>query len=132
MEPLSQPEAPLHPARRPVLYPDRYAWYVLASSIDIMMTVTVLVHLGFGEVNTFARWSIDRFGTWGLIGLKFASVIVVVFICEFVGRRHPRLGGRIATLAIALSLFPVLAAIVQILFLLMGGSFEGWEKSPHG
>src|SRR2546426_5662337 len=83
MDAISDATLPsLPPHRRPVLYPDRYAWYVLASSLDVMVTVTLLVHLGGREVNSFAQWSIERFGTWGLIGLKFLSVILVVAICE--------------------------------------------------
>lgn len=101
--------------RRAVMYPDRYAWYVLASTLDIMTTVLVLTHLGFREANSFAQKSIDYFGTWGLIGLKFVSVIVVVAICEFVGRQRASLGRTVATLAIVASLFPVLFAIAQIL-----------------
>ncbi|MBC7773374.1 MAG: hypothetical protein H7210_12835 [Pyrinomonadaceae bacterium] len=101
---------------RAVRYPDRYAWYVLASTLDIMTTVLVLTHLGFREANSFAQKSIDYFGTWGLIGLKFVSVIIVVAICEFVGRRREDLGRRVATLAIIASLFPVLFAIAQIVY----------------
>ena len=57
-----------------VLYPDRYVWYVFVSAMDIMVTVMVLIHLRMQEANTFAQWSIDHFGTWGLIGLKFLSI----------------------------------------------------------
>lgn len=102
--------------RRAVLYPDRYAWYVFASALDIIVTVTVLTHLGFREANSFAQKSIDYFGTWGLIGLKFLSVIVVLCICEYVGRRREHAGRTLATLAIALSLFPVAFALLQVVF----------------
>src|SRR5688572_17904597 len=89
-----------HPLRRQVLYPNRYAWYVLVSALDIMFTVALLVHLGAREVNMLAQASIELFGTWGLIGLKFLSVVLVVAICEWVGRQRPRLGGKVATTAI--------------------------------
>jgi uncharacterized membrane protein len=107
---------------RHVLYPDRYAWYVLASALDVMATVTVLIHLGAREVNTLAQKSIDLFGTWGLIGLKFASVILVVVICEYVGRRRERAGRMLATAAIIMSLAPVGAAIAQIIGLWITGN----------
>jgi uncharacterized membrane protein len=106
-------------ARRHVLYPDRYAWYVLASALDIIVTVAVLKHLGAREINTFAQRSIELFGTWGLIGLKFVSVILVVVICEYIGRSNERLGRRVATFAIVLSLFPVMAALGQVLYLML-------------
>jgi uncharacterized membrane protein len=118
-------------ARRHVLYPDRYAWYVLVSALDIIVTVTVLVHLGAREVNTFAQWSIERFGTWGLIGLKFASVIVVVLICEHIGRKHERAGRWLATAAIVLSLMPVAAALGQVAYLLLTGRLEVQEWPRH-
>lgn len=97
-----------------VLYPDRYAWYILASTMDIVVTVTVLVHYGAREVNSIAQASIELFGTWGLIGLKFLTLIIVIAICEFIGRRQERLGRMLATIAIAASLMPVLAAATQV------------------
>jgi uncharacterized membrane protein len=117
---------------RPVLYPDQYAWYILASALDIMVTITVLVHLGAREVNMLAQRSIDLFGTWGLIGLKFLSVILVVGICEFVGRRRPRAGKRLATAAILISLIPVVSAAIQAAALGMAGDLEfvSWPHPP--
>ncbi|MFN0131521.1 MAG: DUF5658 family protein [Phycisphaerales bacterium] len=119
---------------RPVLYPERYAWYVLASALDVMTTITVLVHLGAREVNTFAQWSIERFGSWGLIGLKFISVVLVVLICEYVGRKQPRTGRRLATGAIFISLLPVVAAIAQIIILAFRGKlqFVPWPPIDKG
>lgn len=121
-----QERAPIH--LRHVLYPDRYAWYVLASALDVMVTITVLVHLGAREVNTFAQWSIEQFGNWGLIGLKFLSVIVVVLICEYIGRRRRRLGAALATAAIFLSLIPVVAAMSQVVYLTATGKLviQSW------
>jgi hypothetical protein len=112
-----------------VLYPDRYVWYVFVSAMDIMVTVMVLIHLRMQEANTFAQWSIDHFGTWGLIGLKFLSVILVVLICEYIGRRSYRRGKRLATIAIGLSLIPITAAIVQIAYV---AATEGikWVDAP--
>lgn len=114
---------------RHVLYPDRYAWYVLVSALDIMITVTVLVHLGMREANTFAQWSINEFGTWGLIGLKFTSVIAVVLICEYIGRRDLGRGRRLSATAIAISLFPITAALVQVAYLAVWGDVY-WEQWP--
>lgn len=117
------------PSRTHVLYPDRYVWYVFVSALDIILTVTVLVHLGMREVNTFAQWSIDHFGTWGLIGLKFLSVILVVFICEYIGRRDTRRGRQLTIIAIGLSLIPVSAAIAQIGYLAVVKDVD-WVEYP--
>ena len=125
-----------------MLYPDMYAWYVLVSALDIMVTVKLLTHLGESEVapppgavtahevNTFAQWTIDRFGTWGIIGLKFLSVIVVVAICEHVGRRRPMLGRTLAFGAIFVSLLPIASALVQVAYLTATGRLivEDWPR----
>lgn len=116
-------------AHRSVLYPDRYVWYVFVSALDIMLTVTVLVHLGMREANSFAQWSIDHFGTWGLIGLKFLSVILVVMICEFIGRKEYRRGRRLAAIAIGLSLIPIGAALAQTAYLAVWGDIY-WQQWP--
>ena len=97
--------------------------------MDIILTVTVLVHLGMREANTFAQWSIDHFGTWGLVGLKFLSVIVVVLICEYIGRRDAKRGGRLAYIAIGLSLIPITAAIAQIAYIAFGDGIS-WVAFP--
>ena len=99
--------------RRHVLYPTQYAWYVLASSLDLIMTNTVMNYFGAREVNTIADKAIQLFGFWGLIGLKFATVVVVVGICEFVGMRRPSTGKKVAEWAVAISAVPVVLAIVQ-------------------
>jgi hypothetical protein len=112
---------------RSVLYPDRYLWYVLASVMDIVVTVTVLVHYSAKEVNSIAQASMERFDTWGLVGLKFATLVIVVAICEYVGRRHVRLGRMLATIAIAASLMPVVAATTQVFWLWAHDAIEYTE-----
>ncbi len=102
--------------RRHVLYPNQYVWYVLVSSLDLMMTNTVMKHFEAREVNTIADTAIRWFGFWGLIGLKFATVMLVVGICEYVGERRPRLGRKIAEWAVAISAVPVVVAIVQVVW----------------
>ncbi len=113
-------ECPIVPdARRHVLYPDRYVWYVLVSSLDLIMTNTVLNYLGFYEVNTIAQKAIEWMGFWGLIGFKFATVILVVLICEWVGCRRRELGRKLATWAVVISAFPVVAALAQVAWLVV-------------
>lgn len=111
------PVAPATIARPAVLYPNHYAWFVLTSSMDIMLTHTILHHFAdFGgrELNTFADWVIRTFGLPGAIGLKFMSVIVVVVICEFIGRRRITAGRKLATAALVISLVPIAAALGQL------------------
>ncbi len=112
------------PARgRAVLYPDHYAWYLLGSALDIVVTTFILEHMGLGnehgvepvgrEVNVLAARLIDVMGIWGLIALKFSTVIVVILVCETVGRRRPRLGRALATTAVVLSALPVGLGLLQ-------------------
>jgi hypothetical protein len=96
--------------RRPVLYPNHYAWFVLFSALDILLTHTILARFGaYGgrELNSIADWVIKQFGLWGAIGLKFATVIFVVLICEVVGRKSAASGRRLAWAVVGLSILPV-------------------------
>lgn len=91
----------------PVRYPEQYVWLVLVGSLDIMLTSVILTHLGGREANPIAQWFIERLDIWGLILLKFATLIVVILICERIGAERPALGKRVAEWAIAISCFPV-------------------------
>lgn len=99
---------------RGVLYPNHYVWYMFASALDIMMTYAIIWKLGGREVNAIAARLVEHLGHWGLILLKFATVIVVVGVCEFVGRTRPALGRRLAVAAIVSSAFPVGYGVVQV------------------
>jgi hypothetical protein len=102
----------------PVLYPDMYAWLVLLSALDIMLTHSILFHFAdFGgrEVNTIADWVIRRFDIAGAIALKFLSVTLVVLVCEYVGRRRPRTGRGLISVILVLAAFPPAWALLQLL-----------------
>src|SRR3954470_8152958 len=66
-----------------VLYPKEYTWFVFLSATDVMFTWTILF-FGGGEVNWLAAWVIRHYNLYGLVALKFASVLVVLVICEIV------------------------------------------------
>jgi hypothetical protein len=97
-----------------VLYPNLYAWYILAATLDIVVTHTILHHLGGSEVNRIADALIQKFGVLGMVGLKYSSILLVVTICEIVGRRSVRLGRRLAVAAIAISVFPVGVGLLKV------------------
>ncbi len=103
-----------HAAARAVLFPDLYAWFVLASALDILLTHSIIQHLGGVEVNTIADWFIRTFDWWGAIVLKFATVLFVIGVCEVVGQRRARRGRFLATLAVILGFLPVTAGLAQI------------------
>ena len=92
--------------RRPVLYPNVYVWYVLLSSLDIMLTWTIL-HLDGVELNPLADWVIHHGGLPGMVTYKFVLVLLVVAICEVVGRLRDRIGRRLSEWAVAITAIPV-------------------------
>jgi hypothetical protein len=97
-----------------VLYPNHYAWYVLAATLDIVVTHQILHQFQGTEVNKIANALIREFGVAGMVGLKYASIVVVVLVCEFVGRRRFRLGRMLAVAAICVSCMPVGVGLLQI------------------
>jgi hypothetical protein len=109
--------------RHGVLYPNHYCWFLLLSALDIMLTHKILNefrHMGGRELNTFADFLIARAGLWGAIGLKCASVVVVVAILEFVGRRRPTLGRTLMNCVLAMAIVPVSFALVQLAWIAVG------------
>ncbi len=97
----------------PVLYPNIYTWYVLVASLDIMLT-WVILHFGGHEVNLLADHIIRTYGLPGTVIFKYGSVMLVVLICEFVGRARYDTGRRLAKAAILLTLVPVVWALIQL------------------
>jgi hypothetical protein len=109
---------------RAVLYPNVYVWYVFLASLDVMLTFLILSDL-FSEIdvyapprgaelNPLANWITQAGGLPGMIAFKFALVILVVCICEIVGRRKRETGRRLAEWAVAISAIPVVVALVQM------------------
>lgn len=98
-----------------VLYPDVYPWYVLMGFLDLIVTYAVVFHAGGSEVNHIAQRAIDLAGVWGLLALKVATMVVVIVVCEVVGRKREKLGRRLALLGVAISALPFFFALAQAL-----------------
>lgn len=113
-EPRAHSRGPVGWLKRHALYPNLYAWYVLASSLDIMLTHMILSRFGGWEVNILADKLLQKYGLWGLIGLKYATVLVVVAVCEIIGRHSQGTGRRLAITAIAISSMPVGIGLLQV------------------
>lgn len=94
-------------------FPDHYCWLVLVGTLDILITYLIL-RLGGTEANPIARLSLDLLGHWGLILVKFPSLIVVVGICEWLAVRRATLGKRVADWSVAVSCFPVVYGLALI------------------
>lgn len=110
---------PNAPPDRAVLFPNCYVWCLFLGALDVMLTYLILHPAAFEtrgmEVNLIASWVIDRFGVSGMVALKFFSVIVVVLICEFVGRRRYETARRLAEWAVAINSIPVIIAFTLML-----------------
>lgn len=113
------------------LYPQAYTWYVFLSALDLMLT-WVILHLGGREVNVLADWVIARFNLPGLVAFKFLLVVLVVILCELVGRRRPGTGRRLARWAVVLSAVPVLVAAAHLLGLLLRGPHNAFPELGPG
>jgi len=99
---------------RQVLYPGRYTWFVFVSALDLLMTGIVL-RWGGREVNCLADYVILQWGRDGLVLFKFAIVVFVIAVCEWVGRHRRKLGRQLATCAVALPAAAVAVAFIQLL-----------------
>jgi hypothetical protein len=117
--PATAPPAPANPVGdsllgRALLYPAVYIWYVVLAAADIVCTWVVL-HRGGRELNALADWIISRYDLVGVLVFKFALVVLVVLICEAVGRRNRQKGLWLAHWAVAVSAIPVVVGLVHVL-----------------
>lgn len=98
----------------PMLYQRAYLWFVLVSALDIVFTWTIL-SLGGKEVNVIADAVIAHTGFSGMMIYKFCLVLLVVVICEVVGRRRLALGRFLASWSVAITAVPVVLSLYQLL-----------------
>ena len=124
-------------SRWAALYPEAYVWFVFLASLDIMLTYLILNPIVFShddygveprgaEANAVANQVIQRWDVPGMVIFKFVLVLVVVFICEIIGRRRDDTGRRIAEWAVAITSIPIVVAVVQ-----MGLDLYFWFYPPH-
>ncbi len=100
--------------RRPMLYDEPLKWFIFLSVMDLLFTCIVL-RFGGIEVNWIARKFLETWDLYGLLGFKLAMVILIILLCDFVGRRNKERGRFIAFTAVGLTSIPVILAIVQLL-----------------
>ena len=108
--------APAFGALPPMRYPNSYVWLVLVSSLDLILTLLVLGGGGGWEVNPIAAAVIAETGYVGAIGFKFAIVVLVIVMCEVVGRQSERKGRAIALVAVVISALPVAYSFTLLLW----------------
>jgi len=99
----------------PMRYQRPYAWFVVLSVLDVMFTWTILL-CGGTEVNAIADAVIAHSGANGIILYKFCLVVLVIVLCEVIGRRRDRIARLLAEWSVALTSIPILLSIYQLLF----------------
>jgi hypothetical protein len=97
-----------------MLYPNLYTWLLFVSALDVMLTWVVLYY-GGREANAIADAVIQHLGLPGIVLFKFALVLLVIIICEIVGRRRPRTGQKLAAAGIIITTVPVLISFALLL-----------------
>jgi hypothetical protein len=109
---------------RPVLFPQAYSWFVALAAIDFLFTMVILQDPNGRELNVLADWVIQHSGVYGTAAYKFGLVLLVVLICEIVGRRRLRTGQVLARSAAIVTAFPVLVGAFHITNSLLHGSID--------
>lgn len=117
---------------RTALFPQHYLWFVFVSSLDIMFTWLILRYgeERASEVNPFADAVIADRGLPGLVVFKFLCVVLVVLICEIVGRLRPKTGLWLARLAVVLAAYPVIIGAMHVLQILREVRTAVGEAAP--
>ena len=71
-------------------YENAYLWLVFVSALDVLLTSLVLYVWEGHEVNPIAEAIIGRMGFNWTVAFKFAMCLLVIIICEVVGRHRDR------------------------------------------
>ena len=100
---------------RPVHYPAAYGVFVALAVADILLSGIIIIGLGGTEINIIAAWVFENAGLSGATFLKFATVVVVLLSCEFLGNTGSDSTARLlAQIAVIISAIPVTFAILQL------------------
>jgi len=100
--------------RRPVLYPRLHPWYLLLATADVLLTWLILSAFDGVELNPIAARVIHLHDKWGALALKFATVMFVMWVCEFVGQRKRDTGRSLLLAAVLLNCVPVGVSVAQL------------------
>ena len=96
-----------------MLYETQYVWFIFVSSMDLMMT-WIILYLGGWEANPVARHVLDAFGMNGMVVFKMSLVVLVIVLCEWVGRKSHIAGKRLAIAGVVVTCIPVILAFLLL------------------
>lgn len=85
-----------------LLFPFEYLMFVTVSAMDIVLT-WVILQSGGSELNPIANLVIEHHGLNGMVAYKFALVVLVVVLCESVGRAQVIKGRLLAWFCVLLT-----------------------------
>ncbi|MHC4611896.1 MAG: DUF5658 family protein [Planctomycetota bacterium] len=97
----------------PIRYLSIYGCFIVVASLDIVLTWAVL-RLGGTEENVVAAAVIGHRGLVGMVLFKFSLVLLIIVMCEVIGRRRDEVGRKLAKLCVAITAVPVLAACAEL------------------
>lgn len=100
--------------REPVLYPGLHPWYIVVATLDVLLTWLILSAFAGTELNPIAAGVIASGGITAATIFKFATVMFVMWVCEFVGRRKSAVGKRLLIYAVVMNCVPVTASMAQL------------------
>ncbi len=95
--------------------------FILVSALDVFMTFILLNMDNFRESNGIANWILVKFGFKGMVYFKFALVVVVVMISQFIATRRIQTARRLLYAGSIITLCVVIYSIY--LFVRYGGVF---------
>jgi hypothetical protein len=131
MEP-TRSEQPTEPAPigwlslPPMRYQNQYVWFLFFASLDIMLTWAILKREG-SEVNPVARLVIDMWDLPGAIAFKFCSILVVITVCEVIGRMQDRTARWLANVSVFVSSLPVFYSLALLTWHTFSADGLAWE-----
>lgn len=94
-------------------YPNAYAWLLLLSAMDIMLTWTIF-YFGGHEVNPIAKKVIDIWGLNGMIIYKFLLIMIFIGICEIVATLREPTGKMLSRISVMIAAFPVIWSLTLL------------------
>lgn len=99
---------------QPVLYPEAYFWFIVLSTLDLLLT-SLILHLGGRELNPVAHQVLMQWDLMGLSIFKFMMVGLVLCLCEAIGRLRWSTGRAVAWFGVGITCVPVVAASSQLI-----------------
>ncbi|GAB4544612.1 MAG: hypothetical protein Tsb0013_01840 [Phycisphaerales bacterium] len=99
--------------REPILFPRMYWAYIALAAADVLLT-TMILRAGGAELNVFGQAAFAWAGITGATFFKFATVVVVLLICEYTGRLREEMGRLLAYAAVSVSVVPVTVGVLEL------------------